>query len=302
MLDWVRERLVIPEGEWRRLLHAIEGDLEDEASVEELVEGMTGKAVRLDRADGAEPVVVAVESLPRLFSSGALDRSRSNATSLLGGEPFEPSLDTLLERLGRIEPTDNRQDSDASEDPFVDLLAEWLRFYGPIGREGVEAAFDVSTERLGEALAELVEGERLVIDRFGPEAAEGEPELCDAENLERLLRILRSSRRPAFEPLPLERLPLLLAAWQGLNSSGGLRELQEALEALFGASAPAALWESDILPARLDPYYPSWLDSLLQESDLTWTGSGKEKLDLPLSGRPRPSGAVGVGRERLAAA
>ena len=50
------------------------------------------------------------------------------------------------------------------------------------------------------------------------------------------------------------------------------------LETLFACSAPAALWETDLLPARLDPYYPSWLDSLLQESDLVWTGVGKERL------------------------
>ena len=57
----------------------------------------------------------------------------------------------------------------------------------------------------------------------------------------------REPRAPAAHPalvvggrhsqaLPLEGLPLHLASWQRLASDGGLRELQDALEALFGVS------------------------------------------------------------------
>ena len=38
--------------------------------------------------------------------------------------------------------------------------------------------------------------------------------------------------------------------------------LKKALEGLFGYPAPARLWEAELLPARLDPYYTAWLDSL----------------------------------------
>jgi ATP-dependent Lhr-like helicase len=273
LLDWIRERIVIPESEWQLLLQSVEGDLGEESTVAELLEGIGHKAVRLEA--GIEAVVVAVESLPRLYAARVFDRESAEPRSVRApSEVLE--IGPLLERL---EQASTAEGSTAEEDPFVDLLAEWLRFYGPLRRERIGAAFDVSEERLEEALTTLVEGERLVVDRFGPELTEADPpEVCDAENLERLLRILRSSRRPAFEAVPLDSLPLFLASWQGLGSEGGLRELQHSLEALFGSSAPAGLWESDLLPARLDPYYPSWLDSLLQESDLIWTGTGKERL------------------------
>jgi ATP-dependent Lhr-like helicase len=48
------------------------------------------------------------------------------------------------------------------------------------------------------------------------------------------------------------------------------------------------VWESELLPARLDPYQTSWLDTLLQETDLRWVGVGRERVtfafpeDLPL--------------------
>ena len=57
-----------------------------------------------------------------------------------------------------------------------------------------------------------------------------------------------------------------------------MESLQDALEQLFGLCEPAGAWEEFILPARISPYYPSWLDSLMQSSELTWFGGGKEKL------------------------
>ncbi|MEM8997669.1 MAG: hypothetical protein AAGF23_22995, partial [Acidobacteriota bacterium] len=93
------------------------------------------------------------------------------------------------------------------------------------------------------------------------------------------LRWLRSDRRPDFEPRDVRELPLFLALHQGLTEPGdGLEALQERLERLFGLALPAGLWEGEILPARLRPYYPSWLDSAMQQSELMWLGVGKEKV------------------------
>jgi ATP-dependent Lhr-like helicase len=54
--------------------------------------------------------------------------------------------------------------------------------------------------------------------------------------------------------------------------------LQAALEKLFGYPAPAAAWEADLLPARVDRYLPSRLDELLRESGLLWIGRGRERI------------------------
>src|SRR4029077_1270921 len=121
-------------------------------------------------------------------------------------------------------------------------------------------------------------------------------QVCDAENLARLLRMVRAAARPQLPSQPIARLPLFLAVQQGLAPRrDGIEGLQTALERLFGWAAPAALWETDLLPARLDLYHVTWLDTLLQETDLLWLGVGQERLtfafpeDLPLL---RSGGAI----------
>ena len=122
-----------------------------------------------------------------------------------------------------------------------------------------------------------METESLILDLL-TESVE-EPEICDGENLEILLRMARKSRQPAFRALSVEHLPHYLAAWQGLVTPGeDTSDLQERLDQLFGYPAAAEAWEKHILPARMSPYYGSWLDSLLQGTGLMWFGCGKQKL------------------------
>ncbi len=295
LVEWVKERLVIPQSDWRELMAAIERDaaasqsadpegreFEGQQRVAELVAAAAERLVlvELPRDDAGEgevtrQAVVAIETLPRL--TGALDLSRDSLrlTSLRSpGAPLADHVDAVLQRM----PEATEEPVAADEDPLAAFVAEWLRFYGPVSR-----ALLTETLGLGDALSldlleTLTASEALVIDRF--RAGDDAPrEICDAENLERLLRLMRAAARPAFEPLPVERLPQFLASWQGLAApADGVEGLQAALERLFGFAAPARLWETELLPARLEPYYPSWLDSLLQESELVWRGCGRERL------------------------
>jgi len=55
--------------------------------------------------------------------------------------------------------------------------------------------------------------------------------------------------------------------------------------AAFTNAGPGHLnWrnQGENLPARLDPYYTAWLDSLMQETELVWFGCGKERLSFAL--------------------
>ena len=109
-------------------------------------------------------------------------------------------------------------------------------------------------------------------------------EVCDRENLEILLRMARKSRRPSFRALPIDHLPLFLAAYQGLTAPGdSVDDLQNRLDQLFGFPAPAEAWEKHLLPARLSPYYSAWLDSLMQTSGLVWFGCGSRKISFAFS-------------------
>lgn len=159
----------------------------------------------------------------------------------------------------------------------VELVGEWLRFEGPVVPQRLRDVFGLSDESLRDVLETLRDARTIVFEELTSGAQE--PEVCDVENLEILLRWLRLDRRATFETLPADRLPLFLAHHQGVAQRGdGVDDLQDCLERLLGYNAPASLWESELLPARLAPYYPQWLDSLMQESDLTWLGCGKERL------------------------
>ena len=63
----------------------------------------------------------------------------------------------------------------------------------------------------------LVAEESIVTYR---QAQEGEETLCDRENMERLLRMVRLARRPRFQALPVDKLPLFLAVHQGVAEKG----------------------------------------------------------------------------------
>jgi ATP-dependent Lhr-like helicase len=154
-------------------------------------------------------------------------------------------------------------------------VVQWLSYYGPLTRAGVEETLGIRGDDMDSLLEGLVEEGRVIVDTIleGSEAME----VCCADNLGRLLRMARQARQPSFQALTIDHLPLFIASYQGLARPGEtLEDLQSRLEKLFGYPAPAHLWEEAILPARMDNYQPAWLDGLLNSSPLLWYGSGKE--------------------------
>jgi ATP-dependent Lhr-like helicase len=255
LLDWVMERVAIPNKEWGALLEAIQRD--HGVDPESFVNSIKEKLVRLRPPEAEAPLVAAREILPQI-------------TAMYGqGKPvrLEPFAATaILEEL---------QDSgDNLEEPETStaLLGQWLQFYGPVTMEFVHRTLGMEGERLQLAVEDLIDSQKVV---QGQLVMEGDPaEICDSENLEILLRNARIEATPSFEPLELEWLSLFLADYQGITKpSEGIEGLHLSLEQLVCYPTGAELWESEILPARLHPYDPSWLDSLMQEGNLLWLGS-----------------------------
>jgi ATP-dependent Lhr-like helicase len=322
LLDWLEERLLIPQDEWSQLLDAVRRDAGGEARELEhrsWWEPLAGRALGLTLPDGV-PAVVSVARLPRLLAALGLDweqdRVRLDAVAVPGpdrsaGAGPEKALDSAMERSSvaaeriragvgkgaRTEEPDSEDpnaedpsdedpsDEDPEEDPLAEVLADWLRFYGPREVTLAPQIFGLDAARWTAILETLVEQQRVVVDQLvGPEDR-GVLELCDAENLEILLRRTRAAARPAFEPLAATKLPLLMAVHQRLGrSASGTEDLRRALEPLFGLSLPAALWEQQVLPARLAPYFPGWLDGLLHDTELGWFGTGRRRVSFALEG------------------
>ena len=155
------------------------------------------------------------------------------------------------------------------------LIGQWLQFYGPVTIEFIRTTFGIESERLQLIIEDLIDSQKLI---QGQLVTDGEPdEVCDSENFEMLLRLVRIEAAPAFEPLGIEWLPLFLADYQGITKPpdriDGIDGLYRCMEQLLCYPAEAGTWESEIFPARLHPYDPSWLDTLMQEGELLWIGS-----------------------------
>jgi ATP-dependent Lhr-like helicase len=154
----------------------------------------------------------------------------------------------------------------------LSLLGQWLRYEGPVSIKRICAVFGVKTGEAKDAVAALVEIDEAVSD---VQVTQGESSfICDRENLEMLLRLSRKKERPLIKERPASALVPFLALRQGL-ASGGSGVFRKNL---YAWTAPAKLWETEILCARNQSYDREKIDSEIREGRLVWYGVGKEKI------------------------
>lgn len=200
--------------------------------------------------------------------------------------------------------------TEPDQDALETHLANWLQYFGPVSLETIGAVLPLQPAQLEDALTALVERRVLIEGAL----VEGEPARCwcDADNYEFLLRIMRRNQQPVFEARAGDRLPAFMFDWHTRFAGGdSLDRVYEAIERLRNFDAPAALWESELLPARLPGYRTTDLDLVLQEGNISWLGTGDKRvtfafnddLDLlpaPTEGPPNlfpdPAGRYDFGR------
>jgi ATP-dependent Lhr-like helicase len=286
LLDWVKERLIIPMSEWESLLDAVRRDHEGDPA--ELLQPIADKLVRMSPEKASEPLIAALEMMHRI-----------------GDALYGQGHDVPVESMGPSgDPSIGRgQDLSASKgDPdeiLLSLIGEWLQFYGPVSIPFIETTLGIEDQRLVPVLETLLDSEELVTGQLVKKGKDDD--ICDSENFEFLLRLTRADAIPVFEPIALEWLPLFLATYQGAaDPEDNMEGLFQRLEQLLCYSLQAGVWESEIFPARMRPYDPSWLDAMMQESGLRWIGSKSSRVafcfetDLDLLQR-EPNGNKGQG-------
>ncbi|HVJ29558.1 MAG TPA: crosslink repair DNA glycosylase YcaQ family protein, partial [Gammaproteobacteria bacterium] len=115
----------------------------------------------------------------------------------------------------------------------------------------------------------------------GTSAGASGEEWCERRLLARIHRYTLRRLRNEIEPATLSDFQRFLFHWQGLG--GERRQGREALSAVLGElqglALPAALWEREVLPARIADYGMPLLDQLSTAGEVVWW-------------RPRPSGAL----------
>ncbi len=163
-----------------------------------------------------------------------------------------------------------------------------LESLGPVTADALAAPFGLRALDVLPALAALEQQGSAMRGNFtGATTLSGGPaeEWCERRLLARIHRYTLKRLRSEIEPATLADYQRFLLHWQGLGEER--REGREALAAVIGElqglALPAALWEREVLPARIEHYGPHLLDQLCAAGEVVWW-------------RPRPNGAPAPGR------
>ncbi len=262
LLEWVKERLMIPWPEWQALLKRMH--LREEKSVAAMLDAIGHKLLCLrpggESSNGAANgyLVVAAETASAIVKGLYDEGAHVGWVTLAGG----PVSTRIANRSGIAEPRLKA----------TDILEQWLRFYGPLNVDCIANRLGLQTTHLNGLLALLIDEHRLV---SGPLVdGQVDEQLCHADSYDTLLHMARHRRRAAIDPRDIDDLAPMLAHFQGLVTTGGKPpKLMDSLQSLMGVTLPAALWETEILPARIRSYDPRQLDYLMQVTPMMWIGS-----------------------------
>jgi ATP-dependent Lhr-like helicase len=283
LLDWLKERVLVEDEQWRELVEAVRGERDPSSHPEgPVAEKIAGKVVRYRLPRAQTWMVSALEQMPKILRSvaavGGWNPDELAGSLELDEEGFSPVSGKQLRSILAAAEADHAE----KEHHLSALVAEWLRYYGPLPLARISAGFGLTPAGVESLLDELAENGTVVVDQLT--RGSSILQVCDAQNLEILLRLTRRGSRPSLAASNPEQLPLFLALVQGLADRETRREassvegLRRVLESLFGFPAPLRLWEQEIFPARLRPYHASWLDELLRSSELQWFGCGRQRI------------------------
>lgn len=161
---------------------------------------------------------------------------------------------------------------DPVDDPLGDLLSRYARTHGPFHAIDIAARLGLGLAVVEHGLHRLAGSGRVVQGEFRPGGVG--LEWCDANVLRSMRRRSLAKLRKEVEPVPQHALGRFLPAWQGLGaqSGRGLDAVVRAVEQLQGASVPASMLETVVLPSRVADYSSALLDELTSSGDLLWVG------------------------------
>ena len=186
----------------------------------------------------------------------------------------------------RLEPSDIRErlpheftsQTWSSEEALKEILRGKLSGTGPISAQDLANMLQLATTSIEQALLALQTEGFVLRGFFSGGATE---EWCERRCLARIHRYTLNRLRQEIEPVATGDFMRFLFRWQRVHPETrqqGAQALAAILAQLEGFEAPAAAWEGDLLPARLEEYDPAWLDSLCLSGKTVWTrlsaGSG----------------------------
>jgi ATP-dependent Lhr-like helicase len=188
-------------------------------------------------------------------------------------------------------PEVHREHEWSHEEALIEILRGRLEGLGPVTEAALAAPLGVDPKEISAALTALETEGFAMRGRFTP-GAEAE-EWCERRLLARIHRYPFNRLRAEIQPVAARDFLRFLLGWQRVTADTRM-EGPDALEVLVrqleGFEAPAGAWETEILPARLDSYEPSWLDDQCLAGRIAWARlrarNGSERSASPVRTTP----------------
>jgi ATP-dependent Lhr-like helicase len=157
------------------------------------------------------------------------------------------------------------------DEALIDILRGRLEGLGPVTEGALAEPLGLEPAEISAALVALETEGFAMRGRFSPEAAA--EEWCERRLLARIHRYTVNRLRAEIQPVAARDFLRFLLGWQRVTPESRM-EGPDALEILVrqleGFEAAAGAWETEILPARLDGYEPSWLDDQCLAGRIAW--------------------------------
>ena len=164
-----------------------------------------------------------------------------------------------------IDLTDEQTDT---QKVLTEISRSRLESLGPVTAESLAKPLALTGTQIDQCLLAL-EQEGFVIR--GQFSQQQQVEWCERRLLARIHRYTVKRLRSEIEAVSPADFMRFLFSWQRVTDRGeGIEALSDIIDQLEGFAIPAKLWEQSILPARLDTYMTSWLDTLCITGRINW--------------------------------
>jgi ATP-dependent helicase Lhr and Lhr-like helicase len=157
------------------------------------------------------------------------------------------------------------------DEALVEIVRGRLEGLGPVSEDVLAAPLGLQPEQVRTALAALEAEGFAMRGRFTATATADE--WCERRLLARVHRYTIKRLRAEIEPVAARDFLRFLTAWQRVDADTAMEgpdAFDVVVAQLEGFEAPAAAWESEILPARLAGYERAWLDDRCLAGRVTW--------------------------------
>lgn len=160
----------------------------------------------------------------------------------------------------------------ARDEPALEtVVRRYLETHALIGLDDLTARYPIGPARATDLLERFEEAGRVIM--LGPAQGTDATRWADPKNLEEVRRLsIAMRRRESVAVLP-EVFADFVARRQHVHPATrrvAPAEVGLVLEQLQGYAATAELWESELLPRRVNGYRPDWLNELLAGGEWLW--------------------------------